>query len=153
VLAGCLAPAPAAWAQAFGLGVKLPVQLQDPSLQELYNNVEVEGTWRIGNLLQLEANLLIPVAPLFVSLNATLTLLELAYDESQRALGFFVGAGVIYISVGPQKIVGFQGLAGVEWCLPGWPISLVFESGAKFFDLFIATYSGLFVSLGVRLHF
>lgn len=158
----CVLSSKTAEAQAFSFGLRLPVELQKPSVENFYNNLEVTSAYNLGNLFQIEASLLIPVIPLFVSANAKFFFLQLGPEvcfilscssAKDRYLASYIGVGAIHTSVATELLWGVQAFTGLDWHLKDLPIGFSIEIGAKMFNIFLGIYSGPFISFGTRLIF
>lgn len=142
-------------AENLSFGLQVPVELQRLSVNNFYDNLEVTGGYHIFEKFEIEASLLVPAAPIFASLSGKFTFLTLWSEKPERHkwLGFYLGAGLIYISVASESLWGGQGLLGLEWPLSELPISFLLDIGVKFFSIFLNMFSGPFINLGVRVNF
>ncbi len=131
-------------AQTLGVGVKLPIELQNLS-SGLADNWEVFGRVGVG-AFALEMGVFFPTAPLVVSAHATW-----AISTASQGLIFFIGVGGFRIFIGSETFTGFDVKGGVEWHMSDLPLRAIVEAGwQSSVEIPLAGAGGAFVNLGVR---
>lgn len=142
-----------ALAQTVGVGVRVPVEMNDLYFGRLTDNLELFGQVALGPLAA-EAGVLVPFSPLVAGAALKFSFFQMSYHSDEGELlmeiPFFIGGGGVLISFGELAFTTYIVKAGMEWRWVGLPLRVLVEGGWQSLIVGLQGTGGVFLSLGLR---